>query len=71
MIKVMTVVQQIMTDLSEGVSEKEKLMIFSKMVLILLKMAARIHRSLKIFTINAKRIGGHAMSSVNRYKAYL
>jgi hypothetical protein len=37
MLKVTTVVQQIITELSEAVSEKDKLMIIIKMVLNLMK----------------------------------
>jgi hypothetical protein len=37
MLKAATVVQQIMTDLSEAVSEKNKIMVITKMVLNLMK----------------------------------
>jgi hypothetical protein len=52
-----------MTELSEAVTEKDKIMIITKMVLNLNKTAGRVHRPLKIMAF-----GGGAMSSVNSYK---
>jgi hypothetical protein len=37
MLKVATVMQQIMTEISEAVSEKDKIMVITKMVLNLMK----------------------------------
>jgi hypothetical protein len=43
--EVTTVVQQIITKFSEAISEKDKIMVITKMVLNLMnKMAARMHR---------------------------
>jgi hypothetical protein len=57
MLKVVTVVQQIMTELSEAVSEKDKIMVITKIVLNLMKqMAARVHRVLKVIAFNENGI---------------
>jgi hypothetical protein len=46
-----------MTELSEAVSEKEKIVVVTKMVLNLMKqMAARVHRPLKVTAFNATDI---------------
>jgi predicted type IV restriction endonuclease len=52
-----TVVHQIMTKLSEAVSEKDKLIVITKMHLTYWnKIAARIHKLLKIIAFNANGI---------------
>jgi hypothetical protein len=46
-----------MTDLSEAVSEKDKIMVITKIVLNLMKQnAARVHRLLKVITFQAKGV---------------
>jgi hypothetical protein len=60
-------VQQITKALSEAVSEEDKIMVITKMVLNLKnKMAARVNRPLKVMAF-----GGGAMSSVNSCKTYV
>jgi hypothetical protein len=54
-IKIAAVVQQIMTKLSESVSEKGKIIIITKMVLKLMKkMDAGFHRPLKFVEFKSK-----------------
>jgi hypothetical protein len=48
MLKVHTVVRQIMKELSEAVSEEDKVMIVTMTVLDLMQMAARIRMPLKV-----------------------
>jgi hypothetical protein len=56
MLKVALVVQH-MTELSEAVSGKDRVMVITEMVLNLMKiMAARFHRLLKVITFNANGI---------------
>jgi hypothetical protein len=56
-LKVATVVQQIMTELSETVAEEDKIMVITKMVLNLKQqMAARVHRQLNVIVFNANGI---------------
>jgi hypothetical protein len=47
-------VQQIITELIKAVSEKDKIMVITKMVLE--KMAARVQRPLKVIAFNANDI---------------
>jgi hypothetical protein len=50
-------VRQIITKLSEAVSEKDKILIITKIVLHLMKqMAAIVHRPLKVIAINSNSI---------------
>jgi hypothetical protein len=48
-LKVATVVQQIITKLSEAVSERDKIM-------VIVKMSARVHRTLSVVAFNANGI---------------
>jgi hypothetical protein len=58
MLKIATVVKQIITELNEAVSEKGRIMVITKMVPNSMKnkMAARVHRPLKIVALNANGI---------------
>jgi type IV pilus biogenesis protein CpaD/CtpE len=54
---VATAVHQIMTDLSEAVSEEDKIMVVTKIILNLMKkMPARFYRPLKVIAFNANGI---------------
>jgi hypothetical protein len=71
-LKVATAVQQIMTELSEAVSEKDKTMVITKVVLNLKnKMATRIQRPLKIIAFNANGIWRQHYELSKRYKTYI
>jgi hypothetical protein len=72
-LKIATVAQQIMTELSEAVSEKAKIMLITKMLLSLMKRnrcysseAAQNHSILMQIAF-----GGGAKSSVNSCKTYI
>jgi hypothetical protein len=58
MVRVVTVVQQFMTEYNGAVSKEAKIQAISKIVLTLLeKMTSRVHRPLKILAFNANGIG--------------
>jgi hypothetical protein len=61
-----------MRQLSEAVSEKDNVLIVTKVVLDLMQQnAARVHRPLKVIVFDANGIRGSAMSSVNSCKTYI
>jgi hypothetical protein len=67
-IEVDTVVQQITTEFSESVSEKDKIMVITKMVLkFMKKMTARFHSLPKVIAIQMEFEGSN-MRSVNSCK---
>jgi hypothetical protein len=64
--------QQIVKELSETVSEKDKITIITKMVLNLMKiMADRIHTPLKVIAFMQMAFGGDTEDSVNSCKIYI
>jgi hypothetical protein len=70
-LKIATVVQQIMTELNEAVSEKDRIMIITKMVLKETKWLLEfIGHSKSQYSVQMA-FGGCAMSSVNSYKTYV
>jgi hypothetical protein len=55
--KIVIVVQQIMTEISGAASEKDKIMVITKLVLNLTKQkSARVHRPIKIIEFNGNGI---------------
>jgi hypothetical protein len=70
-LKAATVVQQIMTGLSEPVSEKDTIIFITKMALNETKWLLEFIGGSKSQHLTQMVLGGSAMSSVNSYKTYI